>query len=557
MREPLRRRRTFSPLLIRILTINLIALLAMVGGQLYAGRYQSGLIAAEQESLRFRAQLIADAIAQSAVLRRPGALEVVDRVVAGRVIERFSRASDMRVQIIGATGGEMLDSHRLGSGNNWVEVQALPAPRLSAMSEWRQWADFGWQWLTTPPPPADVPRLTTTAGEGAIRTGLIVTAMNGEQGHAIWLDQDGVLTLTTSIPIQRYRRVIGTVLASTDGARIAAEARVVQGRGLQIGAGMLVITILLSWWLSSSIAQPLRRLARAAEAVQHAPERAASETGLIPNLSGRRDEIGELAAALRRMTAALSARIQGVEKFAADVSHELKNPLSSIRSAIETMPLAKDPARLERLMTIARTDIDRLDRLITDIADISRLDAALLREHTESVDLLELLGGMVAHEQQIAAEADDGEEGGDGTDAVQISLSHIGNDDFTTVAVPERLGQVFRNLIDNARSFSPPGGTIAVTLTRADGWIDIAVVDDGPGIPEANPTSIFERFYSERPAHAFGIHSGLGLAIARQIIASFGGEIWAENRYGPGGRIHGAVLRVRLPAELGSRFSGM
>lgn len=551
MREPHRRWRTLSPLLIRILAINLIALLAMGGGQLYAGRYQSGLITAEQESLRFRAQLIADAIAQSAVLREPGALEVVDRVIAGRVIERFSRASDMRVQIIGATSGEMLDSHRLGSGNSWVEIQPLSAPVSSALPEWRQWADLGWQWLTTPPPPADVPRLTTKAEEGAIRTGLIVTAMNGEQGQAMWLDQDGGLTLTTSIPIQRYRRVIGMVLASTDGARIDAEARVVQGRGLQIGAGVLVITVLLSWWLSFSIAQPLRRLALAAEAVQRAPERAASETGLIPDLSSRRDEIGELSAALRRMTAALSARIQSIESFAADVSHELKNPLSSMRSAIEIMPLAKEPARLERLMTIARTDIDRLDRLITDIADMSRLDAALLRERTEPVDLLDLLGGMVAHEQAVVAEADAGTEAGGAAGPVKVTLSHTSKDGFTTAAVPERLGQVFRNLIDNARSFSPPGGTIAVTLARAGRWIDVAVTDDGPGIPEANLTSIFERFYSERPAHAFGAHSGLGLAIARQIIASFGGEIWAENRYGPGGHIHGAVLRARLPAETG------
>ena len=266
--------------------------------------------------------------------------------------------------------------------------------------------------------------------------------------------------------------------------------------------------------------------------------------GEIPDFTYRRDEIGELSGALREMTNSLYSRIEAIESFAADVAHELKNPLTSLRSAVETMPLAKTPESRARLLAVIEHDVRRLDRLISDVSDASRLDAELQRQDVAPVDLTRLLNTVVTVANEVRRD-----------DGVKITLAFEGGapDAFVVPGHDSRLGQVVDNLIENARSFSPQGGTVRITARRLRNAVEITVDDDGPGIQPEAMERIFERFYTDRPHQGFGQNSGLGLSISRQIVEAHGGRIRAENRMGvatgpDGPKVLGARFVVRLPA---------
>jgi len=284
-----------------------------------------------------------------------------------------------------------------------------------------------------------------------------------------------------------------------------------------------LVTVLLSVLLAGTIAEPIRRLALAAERVRHGVNKRVE----IPDFSSRRDEIGHLSIALRDMTNALYSRIAAIENFAADVSHELKNPLTSLRSAVETLDYIKNDGQRQRLLAIIKDDLKRLDRLITDISDASRLDAELARSESRTIDIVELLNMVIS----IANETRSG-------DQAEIVLRIIPppdnvEDAFLVTGHDIRLGQVIRNLLDNARSFSPADSTIRVRLRRVSGEVEICVDDDGTGIRPESMDKIFDRFHTDRPEGSFGQNSGLGLSISKQIVEAHRGRIWAENRYGP------------------------
>ena len=345
--------------------------------------------------------------------------------------------------------------------------------------------------------------------------------------------------LSVAVPVQRYRQVLGGLMLSKGGDDVARAVEARRGDILIVFGIALAVTVLLSFYLAGTIARPIRRLARAADQVRYGQGRVYE----IPDFTHRGDEIGDLSSALREMTNALWARLDAIEGFAADVSHEIKNPLSSLRSAVETVSRVKDPDQQRRLMSIIVEDVERLDRLISDISDASRLDAELSRAEMEEVDIGLLLRTLVeVHEVSGVGEAD-------------------GNRPQFDLAVPEgmpiliqgmegRLGQVFRNIIANAVTFSPPSGKIRLSVRRREGMFDVVVEDEGPGLPEGKLEAVFDRFYSERPAEEkFGTHSGLGLSISKQIVEAHGGKIQAENRYAPDGRILGARFVVSLPLE--------
>ena len=299
----------------------------------------------------------------------------------------------------------------------------------------------------------------------------------------------------------------------------------------------------LSVLLAGTIAGPVRRLAEAAERVR----RGIKSRQEIPDFTDRSDEIGHLSGALRDMTRALYNRIDAIESFAADVAHELKNPLTSLRSAVETLPLAKRADARNRLLEVIQQDVRRLDRLISDISDASRLDAELARAEAEPVDLERLV-------QTVASVANELKPAGLVPIKVSVNKSLLGNSAFFVVGNDGRLGQVVRNLIDNAASFSPPGAEIRVTLQRLPQEVEIVVEDDGPGIPPHALERIFERFYTDRPEQGFGQNSGLGLSISRQIVEAHRGRIWAENRFadastGDAGKPIAACDRPRLGAR--------
>jgi two-component system sensor histidine kinase ChvG len=291
--------------------------------------------------------------------------------------------------------------------------------------------------------------------------------------------------------------------------------------------------VLLSFYLAGTIARPIRKLAVAADHVRRGHGRHHE----IPDFSHRGDEIGDLSGALRDMTAALWQRMDAIESFAADVAHEIKNPLTSLRSAVETVARVRDPDQQRRLMSIIEDDIHRMDRLISDISNASRLDAELSRAESEPVDIGRMLRMLADIHQTTAAERL----------APRIKLELPAGGDLTVPGLESRLVQVFQNVMANAVSFSPPDGVVSVRAAVTGDRVEVTVEDDGPGVPETKLDAIFDRFYTERPAgEKFGTHSGLGLSISKQIVDAHGGEIFARNR-SDGGRGRGAVFTVRLP----------
>jgi two-component system, OmpR family, sensor histidine kinase ChvG len=310
---------------------------------------------------------------------------------------------------------------------------------------------------------------------------------------------------------------------------------------LKVGGVASAVMIMLSLLLASTIAGPVRRLADGAERVRRRIQTRVE----IPDFTRRRDEIGHLSGALRDMTNALYSRIEAIEMFAADVAHELKNPLTSLRSAVETLPLARNETSRARLLEVIEHDVKRLDRLISDISDASRLDAELQRQDMASVNLRRLLTTLtsVANETRLGHDV-----------AVEARFEGRGpSDPFSVPGHDSRLGQVISNLLSNAQSFSNPGGKVRISCRRVRSEIEIVVDDDGPGIGEDALERIFERFYTDRPHQGFGQNSGLGLSISKQIIEAHGGRIWAENRAGPVDAegqptVAGARFVVRLPA---------
>jgi two-component system sensor histidine kinase ChvG len=367
-------------------------------------------------------------------------------------------------------------------------------------------------------------------------------ALFGGIGTAVRDHRDGTAgqTLSVAVPVQRYKEVLGAVMVTTSSKEIDQAVLAVRFEILKAFLAALGVTVLLSFYLASTIAQPVRRLALAALRLRPGLGRRVP----IPDLSFRGDEIGDLSIALRDMTSALWQRMDAIERFAADVAHEIKNPLTSLQIAIDMAVRVEDPAMQRKLLAVVHEDIQRLDRLITDISDASRLDAELSRVEVEPVPIgrmLEALGEM----HQTTAEGR--------TPAIELSLTGdpgTGQTDLPVLGIEGRLVQVFRNLIGNALSFSPPGGVIRIAALRQGDDVVVTIDDDGPGIPEGKLEAIFDRFYTERPAsEKFGTHSGLGLSISKQIVEAHGGIIRAENRRDSAKRVVGARFIVRLPMK--------
>jgi two-component system sensor histidine kinase ChvG len=371
----------------------------------------------------------------------------------------------------------------------------------------------------------------------------VINALTGAPSTVVRISEQGEQIVSVAVPVQRFRAVLGVLLLSTQGGDIDKIVAAERNSILRVFGVAALVNVLLSILLASTIANPLRRLAAAAVRVRRGAKKNRAE---IPDFSDRQDEIGNLSVAVRDMTNALYARIEAIESFAADVSHELKNPLTSLRSAVETLPIAKTESSRARLMEIIQHDVKRLDRLITDISDASRLDAELAREDATKVDLKKFVGDLIAVTRDTRANRKPVE--------IEFKVGKLpqGVKGFFVLGHDLRLGQVITNLIENARSFVPEGtGRITLSLSRVGRWIILTVDDNGPGIRADNIDRIFERFYTDRPSgEAFGQNSGLGLSISRQIVEAHGGTLTAENiAGGKPGEIRGARFTATLPAE--------
>jgi len=528
------RRWRVSPLTRRILAVNVLALALLAGGFLYLGKYQASLIGQQIEALKTQGEIFAAALGEGAVLDSVDEGEILLPDLARQMMRRLVEPTHTRARLFDVEGDIIADSRVLRGPGDTVQVLELEEPERDGAI--MRFAEQTYDRLVNLLPRHSGYQIyREKATQNARDYPEVLRALRGETGSAIRSDPAaGGLVFSVAIPIQRYKRVLGTVMLSTGSGEIEEELRTVRLEMLRIFGVALLVTVLLSFYLAGTIARPIRRLAAAAERARG--RRARIE---IPDFTRRGDEIGDLSGSLREMTDALWQRMSAIESFAADVAHEIKNPLSSLRSAVETAARIEDPANQRRLMAIILNDVQRLDRLITDISDASRLDTELGRLELEPVDIAAMLTALV--EVYEAPDTDN---------SPHLTLSISDNDrELVVPGIETRLSQVFRNVIGNAISFSPPHGEIRLVARHDGRAVLVTVEDEGPGIPEEKLTAIFDRFYTERPSsEQFGTHSGLGLSISKQIVEAHRGMIWAENRKGLGGMIVGARFSVRLPA---------
>jgi two-component system sensor histidine kinase ChvG len=548
---------TLSSLTRRIVFLNVIGLLALVMGILYLSPWRAGLIDARVQSLQVQGEIIAGAIAASATVETDAITLDPDKLLElqtgesygpadefstlefpinperiAPVLRRLVSPTNTRARIYDNYGVLILDSRSLyGRGDVLRFDLPPPAAEPPGILE-RAWLALR-TWLAR----GDLPLYKELGSENGVGYTEVAMALAGQKASMVRVNDRAEVIVSVAVPVQRFRAVRGALMLSTQGGDID---QMVESNRLAIVKIFLILAgvmVVLSVLYAGTIASPVRRLAEGAERVRRRI-RARVE---IPDFTQRRDEIGHLSGTLREMTSALYRRIEAIESFAADVSHELKNPLTSLRSAVETLPLAKSEDSRNRLLAVIQHDVRRLDRLISDISDASRLDAELQRQDAAPIDLIKLLDAVVVVANQVRRD-----------DGVRVELTFKGNTkQFIIPGHDSRLGQVFDNLIANARSFSPPDGTVRVTAYALKEVIEVVVDDDGPGVPPDALERIFERFYTDRPEQGFGQNSGLGLSISKQIVDAHGGRIWAENRMsgdGPEGRVLGARFTVRLPA---------
>ncbi|UUX51829.1 sensor histidine kinase [Nisaea acidiphila] len=531
-----RRRPRVSGLTLRILAINLFAVAIPLVGLLYMDRYQDSLIEAELEALTRQGSIFAKGVAALAVEPEFSEATELSKDLVRRMVRHASDQFGTRLRLFAPDGHLMADSNSFGRAGGIVQIRPLPPPEVSGVSPSR-WLDRLYDllvdWL---PRGGDFPRYEEQRIQRAENYPEALDAMQGRNARAVRTMPDGGLILTTAVPVRRYKQVLGALMLSTDGAEIDKAMRDVRFEILGVFAFVFGVTILLSLYLAGTITRPVQKLAAAAERIRRDRTR---ETE-IPGFEGRDDEIGDLARAMREMTEALWQRMDAIDRFAADVAHEIKNPLTSVRSAVETASKVQDPEKQKKLMGIILDDVQRLDRLISDISEASRLDAELSRTGTETVNL----GAVLATLAEVYASTEN-------PHGVKVQTTVNGSADLRVRGSENRLVQVIRNLVSNAITFSPEGGSVRLTAGAdpVDGReVIITVEDDGPGIPENKLEAIFDRFYSERPSgEKFGTHSGLGLSISRQIVEASSGRLWAENRSGADGSVIGARFVIRLP----------
>lgn len=553
--QPLRSRRRSSRLTLRILAVNLVAPFVLVLGILYMGQYQDNLIRAELETVKAEAQVFAGAIAEGAIkpveqgrpflFARPVEIETLVPELARRMVRRLGETTDSRTYLFNVDGKMIGDSEELLSRSaiRHKDPMGPPAPVRAAKKLILKTAQF----LTFILPHHEgldlYPMINSKNAEDYPDAPF---ALEGHVSGTAWRSVDGKIILSAAAPVQKIRQVMGVVVLTREGKAVEQAMNQVRFEVLTVFMGSLSVTIFLSLYLGGIIGRPLKRLSRAAETIRLGKGGRLIE---IPDLSRRKDEIGDLSVSLRAMTHALWDRMDTIERFAADVSHEIKNPLTSLRSAVETAAVVKNQKDKDRLMDIIQHDVQRLDRLITDISNASRLDAELSRDAMDNVDLYLLLHKLAdAHKNPMERSGlTDNFTGRSADETPQIRLVTNGTPPVLVRGNESRLAQVFENLISNALSFSPPRGLVTITITVQKTNVLVAVDDQGPGIPENKLSTIFERFYSERPKHeAYGRHSGLGLSIARQIVVAHGGKIWAENRQNNGDSVTGARFSVEL-----------
>mgnify|MGYP006273931125 CR=1 FL=1 len=502
-----------SPLARKIILFNLLAMVVLVAGVMYLNPFRDSLVAQRERALAVEAQLIAEVL--EARLPRDGAQDpdAPGGTGAERVLSRLGLSDGVDVFVFAPGRDLVASTDSLSPG---------PARPVRGLDERRQDTLLITDFLNTLW--SGLSRLTNTDGPDApvttsrdLAETLIEPAAEGLTVLSRGVNAGGTL-YAAATPVTGDAGTRAVVVVTTAAGEIDHLVRVEREQLMQMFVVALLVSIGLSLVLASTIAHPLADLADAAELGRDKNARKMSPTRVrIPDLTGRPDEIGRLSGALRGMVSALYDRIDANEQFASDVSHEIKNPLASLRSAVGTMRVARTGDQRDRLLEVIEHDVQRLDRLVSDISNASRLDSELVKEEEEEFDLVHTLRNISHY---TAEEAE-----GKGVDFI----TDLPADPIRVSGLEGRLAQVFVNLLSNAISFCSEGDAVWLWTRRRENRVLIVVEDTGPGIPEGALTKVFNRFYSERPVKQFGNHSGLGLAISKQIVEAHGGVIWAEN----------------------------
>lgn len=530
----------FSSLSRRIMAINLFSIVFLAGGILYLDQFRTGLIDARLQALTTNGRMIAGALGEAALgemtFTRGSSYYNLDSRNIRRVMRRLAVVTNTPARLFDREGDLVADSRFLISAGRQIILEELPPP--DQRSSFEKYYESTYAFLAgLIPTSQDYPLFTYKRSVNAKDFTEVQSALKGEVSTVIRQTKEGRLMLTAAIPVQGFKRILGVLMLVEDGDAIDQAVRAAQVMTLTVFSITVVITLLLSLYLARTIARPIHEMAEAADKVRLGIGRRID----MPDFSNRQDEIADLSTSFRQMTDALYDRMDAIESFAADVAHELKNPLTSLGTAIDTFERIKDDDKRRQLQAVISSDVKRLDRLITDISSASRLDAELSRTEGETVELVEVIDGVVGMYSGDRARNNVSVE-------VEVSSRNI-----TVDGVPGRLGQVLRNLIENAISFSPDKGRVLVRAhedqdPNGNHWVQFDVEDHGPGIPKNKLEDIFSRFYTERPkGEDFGQHSGLGLSISRLIIDAHGGSIRATNRLNAEGEVIGARFSVRLP----------
>ena len=499
-----------SPLARKIIVFNLLAMAILIAGVLFLNPFRDSLVFQRESGLVAEAQLVAD-VFEAQLPPGPaadiGAALDVAATVAGLElhsdVELFVFAPDRA--LIASTPGQTRPAPEQVEGLGQAARSTLITDALNAV----------WEGVLS---------VLHAGAEGdtmdarEVVSALVPGALEGVTRIRTARDPAGDALFAVATPVMHEGRVVGVVGISSAAGEIDLLVRAEREQVLQMFVIAIIVSIGLSLVLASTIANPISDLAAAAELGRDRNARKMSPARVrIPDLSTRPDEIGHLSSAMRGMVSALYERIDANEQFAADVAHEIKNPLASLRSAVGTLRVARREDQMEKLLSVIEHDVRRLDRLVSDISNASRLDSELVKEEEARFDLLHTIRNLATY---LGAEA---EEKG-----VEF-ISDLPDAPIFVHGLEARLAQVFVNLIANAISFCEEGDAVRVWARRREDRVLVVVEDTGPGIPDEALTKVFKRFYSERPPGQFGNHSGLGLAISKQIVEAHGGVIWAEN----------------------------
>jgi|GEM_PF-31874 len=557
-----------ASLLRRILISNLMGFFILLGGILYLGWFHTWLIDAKPDALKTQGKIIADAIAANATVVREhivldpnklpdtpdappqqfpddglAALELsIHPEEVTPILRKLIQPTNTRARVYARDGTLIVDTAR--SLAQWTALRNEQSEKQHPKTQ-NVWTMLTRYFFKEP-----IPVYQEIGSSNGMAYKEVRAALAGEERSMLLLNKKGEQIVSMALPIRRFKNVQGVLLLSTLPGQIDKILREERTVILILAAVALLASVVTSLLLARTVAGPMRRLSAAAEQVSRniaAPQQ-------LPELADRNDEVGQMAGAFQAMTAALYKRIEASEKFAADVAHELKNPLTAARSTAESLGFAKTQEERDELIAQIQGELKRLNRLITDVSNASRLDAELARKETRTIDVTTMLRNVVTIFRDII-----------GADSRRIELviaPEPYNGAYFIVGDEGRLGQVLTNLFDNAVSFSPEGGVVTVRARISGPFVEILVEDQGPGIPPDRLEVIFDRFYSDRPAtdQSRGKNSGLGLSISREIALSHGGQIVADNRYeagaGPGAQPAGACFILRLPIAVQAQRGG-